>query len=141
MIGRDAGRAVLLRLESLIMWMFDGRLRWVHVLFGGLALSWAAVHLLNPEELDRGTYAAINWLPDGAWIGTYLILATLHGIGIWRPDARRLRALACLASAWVWIVLGLTFGIRNGLTPGALVYCQVGILAVSVALFISWRGE
>lgn len=140
MIG-GAGRASVVMLERVIMWMYGPRAPWPHVFFGGFAASWAIAHLFNPAELDRGTYAAIQWLPDGAWIAAYLGLAALHLLGVWRPAARRLRALACLGSAWVWIVLGLTFAVRNGLTPGAMFYTHSGIVAVGAALYIAWREE
>lgn len=129
----------IIRLEQLVFWMFGPTLPVAHVFFGGLAAGWALALCLNPALFDAGVYAAINWLPDPAWIVGHTLLVILHGVSVWRPTWQRLGAAACLGSSWTWIVLGLTFGLANGFTPGFLVYFIIGLLAAAVALYIAWR--
>lgn len=129
----------IVRLEQMVLWMFGPTMPFAHVFLGGLAIGWALTLCLNPALFDAGMYGAINWLPDPAWVAVHSTLALLHALGVWSPEWRRLRALACLGSAWTWIVLALTFLLANGFTPGFLVYGSIGILAATVALFVAWQ--
>lgn len=132
-------RAAALTVTPLVRaveWLFGPKAPGIDLQLMLFAAGWAGLMVAHPTLFDRGTYVGMNWLPDDYWILFFLILTTMHAVGLVRTGWRALRYTACLLSAWIWISVSASFATIE-ITTGVLFYAVVGAEALAGAIYLS----
>ena len=125
-------------LLRMIQWMYSPAAPGVDLFLGLAALSWFGMMTLRPGLFDAGNYRGMQWAPDPVWIVFVGALVIMHLAGLVEPGWVKLRAAACLASAWYWICVAISLS-RLGLTTGTGTYGLIGVVALTSAIYVSGR--
>lgn len=120
-------------------WAFSPPVPGIDLFLGAVSACWFSMMTLRPAVFDQGSFVGLQWAPDAVWIVFVGTVVLLHLAGLFAPDLIKLRAAACLLSAWYWLCVSVSLS-RDGIVPGTWTYGLIGLMALTSAIYVSGRA-
>lgn len=105
---------------------------WLEAYSGTLGWVWAAVAIFNPDLFDlTPSYRVMAHLADeSVWALAFLLIGFLHSLSLC-AGCHALRGPACLFSAFIWVFVGVLFGLSQDFKGlAAWLYLDLGLFCM-----------
>lgn len=105
---------------------------WLEAYSGTLAWVWAAVSIFNPDLFAlTPSYRVMGHIADELfWAVAFSIVGALHSISLC-AGCHPLRSPACLASAFMWVFVGVLFGLAQDFKGlASWLYLDLGVFCM-----------
>lgn len=132
---------VLRGLGRILNFLFVDPARPVEVLSACNLVAWSFLLFMQPELLERDTYAGFRNMGATFWVMIMFAVgccyvATFVSSGGWVSDAR---IAANIVSGAVWFMVALNFIASNVGTTADINYLIISILCMTSGVFVGWK--